>query len=445
VTPPRAGELTALWGWGRSSVVRARELCSEDLAADTRSAVLTRGLGRSYGDASLPAREGEPVACSRRANRLLGFDAGSGWLRAEAGLSLEELLRVFLPRGWFPPVSPGTSHVTLGGMVAADVHGKNHHHAGSLGRHVRRLRLRTGGGEIVDCSREENPELFFATLGGMGLTGHMLDVELRLERLPSPWIEQELELAPDLEGLLGALRGADAAWPFTVAWVDSFARGRQLGRGAVIKGRWAPAERAPAAAPAMRRAPAVPFQMPSWLLNPASGRAFYELYRRVQRRGRRIVHPQPFFHPLDSLRHWNRLYGRRGFTQYQCVLPDHELDGARELFELLARLRAEPFLAVVKEFGEQGEGLLSFPRHGLTLTFDIPIGRERTQGVIDALNERVLARGGRVYLAKDAFTRAEHFRAMQPHLAEFARVREKWDPQRRLRSALSVRLLGDEA
>jgi len=442
--PPSEGGLVPLSGWGRSRVVLAQEIASEDLAAATEDVALTRGLGRSYGDASLPAHEGDRVASAVRANRILAFDPDSGVLRAEAGFSVSDMVRSFLPRCWFTPVTPGTQYVTLGGMVASDVHGKNHHRSGTFGRHVRSLRLRTGEGKVVECSRQSHPELFAATLGGMGLTGHILEVEFTLERLASPWIEQELEIAPDLDTLLERLRAADD-WPMTVSWVDAFARGRHFGRGVVVKGRWADPARAPAEPPGDPFRPAIPFEMPSFLLNPLTGRAFYELYIRIQRRGCRIVHPEPFFYPLDAVRHWNRLYGRRGFTQYQCVLPGRDnTQAVRRCFELLQRLSATPFLSVVKDFGEQGEGFLSFPQPGLTLSLDIPIDRRRTQQVVDRLNELVLECGGRIYMAKDAFTRAEHFRAMEPRLSEWRRVREKWDPQGRLRSALSVRLLGDE-
>jgi len=434
--------LVPVSGWGRSQVVLARQLVSEDLDTATENVSLTRGLGRSYGDASLPAHEGDRVALSVRANRMLAFDETTGILRAEAGFSMADMMSTMLPRGWFTHVSPGTQYVTFGGMVASDVHGKNHHQAGSFGRHVRRLRIRTGGGSVLECSRDDHPELFLATLGGMGLTGHILEVEVSLEKLASPWIEQELDIAPDLDTLLRLLREADS-WPMTVAWVDAFATGRHFGRGVVAKGRWADPERAPAQPPGPRPRPAVPFEMPSFLLNNWTGRAFYEFYIRIQRSGRRIVHPEPFWYPLDFVRHWNRLYGRRGFTQYQCVLPDRD-QSVQRCFELLRRLGAIPLLSVVKGLGAEGEGMLSFPRPGTTLSLDIPIDRSRTQGVVDQLNELVLACGGRIYLSKDAFTRAEHFRAMEPRLPAWREVREKWDPQQRLKSALSVRLLGDE-
>ncbi len=437
---------TEVDGWGRTSRMQVELRSTGDLEADTRGAVLTRGLGRSYGDASVPATEGARVAGASRANRALSFDPSTGVLRAEAGLSMHDIVRSFLPRGWFSPVTPGTQYVTLGGMVAADVHGKNHHLHGCIGSHLRGLRLRVADGTIVDCGPERDRELFLATQGGMGLTGHLLEVELELERLSSPWIEQEVERCSDLESLLASLREAGSHWPMTVSWVDCFARGAQFGRGVVVKGRWAPAERAPAGPPGELFRPSIPFEMPNWLLNPWSGRAFYALYYRAQRRGRRIVHPEPFFYVLDSVRHWNRLYGRRGFTQYQCVLPEGaDIDGSLEIFETLQRMRAIPFLAVVKDFGAEGEGMLSFPRPGITLSLDIPVSARHTQRIVDRLNEIVIARGGRIYLAKDGFTRAEHFRAMEPRLPDWNHVRDKWDPERRLRSALSVRLLGDEA
>jgi decaprenylphospho-beta-D-ribofuranose 2-oxidase len=436
--------LVPVSGWGRSQVVLARELASEDLEAATENVCLTRGLGRSYGDASLPAREGDRVALSVRANRLLAFDESTGVLRAEAGFAMADLVHSLLPRNWFTGVSPGTQYVTFGGMVASDVHGKNHHQAGTFGRHVRSLLLRTGEGALVECSRDTHPELFAATLGGMGLTGHILEVEVVLQKLTSPWIEQEIDIAPDLETLLRLLREADD-WPMTASWVDAFAKGRHFGRGVVVKGRWADPERAPAQPPRRLPRPAVPFEMPNFLLNDWTGRAFYEFFIRIQRTGWRIVHPEPFWYPLDVVRHWNRLYGKRGFTQYQCVLPDeNDIGTVRRCFELLRSLDATPLLSVVKGLGAEGEGMLSFPRPGITLSLDIPIDRQRIQGVVDQLNELVLSCGGRIYLAKDAFTRAEHYRAMEPRLPAWQEVREKWDPQHRLKSALSVRLLGDE-
>ncbi len=429
-------------GWGGMSVP-GRELVGEDLAALTRGAVLTRGLGRSYGDSALPPPGVEELPSSILGDRILGFDETAGRLHAEAGLSLLAINRVFWPRRWTCPVLPGTQFVTLGGMVAADVHGKNHHVDGTLGRHVERLRLRLADDRIVSCSREEHPDLFRATLGGMGLTGHILEVTLRLQRIPTPWIWCESERVASLDAFLDALAAEATRWPFTVGWLDALATGGALGRGILYCGRWAAPGEAPTAAPAPRREKTVPLTLPDWVLNRLSMRAFNTLYfRRHPRRRRGIVHPEQFFHPLDALHHWNRVYGRRGFTQHQCVLPENERPGAtRRFLEELTRRGGASFLCVIKDCGPQGEGLLSFPRPGISIAVDLPV-RRGLQELIDALNERVIAEGGRIYLAKDGYTRRDHFQAMEGgRLAAFERARRVWDPMGRLKSCQSLRLL----
>lgn len=434
-----------LTGWGL--VPRpGSEVRSEDLEAITRDAVLSRGLGRSYGDSSLPAA-GERVAGTTLADRILGFDEETGLLHAEAGLSLGEINRLFWPRLWTCPVLPGTQQVTLGGMVAADVHGKNHHVHGTLGRHVERLRMRVADGRVLTTSREEEPELFRATLGGMGLTGHILEVALRLQPITSPWIWSESERIAGVDDFVAALRDAATDWPFTVGWFDALATGAGLGRGILLRGRWATSAEAPDEPPAPKRRFEVPFTLPSWTLNRLSMWAFNQFYFRKhpKRVKRGITHPESFFHPLDVVRHWNRIYGRRGFTQHQCVLPEGDRPGAaRRLLEELTRRGGLSFLCVIKDCGPEGEGVLSFPRPGISIAIDLPAG-PGIQELIDGLNERVLEEGGRIYLAKDTFTRSEHFRAMEPRLDTFDTVRRQWDPQRRLSSAQSVRLLGDDA
>src|SRR5262245_56625453 len=260
-----------LCGWGRYPVVRAEEREAEDLEAASAGAALSRGLGRSYGDASLPANGA--ALCTRRADRILAFDADSGVLRAEAGLSLRALNDVFPARGWASPVSPGTQYVTLGGMVASDVHGKNHHVAGCFGEYVRALRMRVGDGRVLEIDEASEPELFRATLGGMGLTGHILEVEVQLERIPSFWIWGRSERVADLDELLAALKAASARSPFAAAWVDATARGSALVRGIVTSGRYAEAHEAPSAPPRMRERLAVPFDLPGWCVGPWSIRA----------------------------------------------------------------------------------------------------------------------------------------------------------------------------
>jgi decaprenylphospho-beta-D-ribofuranose 2-oxidase len=379
------------------------------------------------------------------ADRLLSFDAGTGCLRAEAGYSLRELHRTFLPRGWVTPVSPGTQFVTLGGMIAADVHGKNHHRDGSIGRHVRTIRLRVASGAIVECSRTVEPDLFRATLGGMGLTGHILEVTLQLVRVPSPWMVGEKRRIGDIDEFLRALKQAAGEWPFTMGWIDCLSRGRHMGRGVLMCGRWATRDEAPARAPRHPTRLAVPFDCPSWVMGRSVGRLFNACFYRAHRPHPRqiVMHPESFFYPLDAIHHWNRLYGRRGFTQYQCVLPDAGGPAVvRGLVDVLTRMGGASFLCVIKDCGDEGEGLLSFPRRGVSIALDLPL-RHDTQTLVDALNEYVVAAGGRIYLAKDALTRPEHFRAMEPRIEAFKAVRRRWDPYGRLRSAQSVRLLGD--
>jgi FAD/FMN-containing dehydrogenase len=419
----------------------------EDLRRTACGQVLTRGLGRSYGDASLPPAGIGQVAGSRLADRILAFDRASGVLRAEAGLSLAEIIRLFLPRGFWPPACPGTQFVSLGGAVASDIHGKSHHLDGSFGRHVAALRLLLADGRVLDCSRDEHPDLFQATVGGMGLTGHLLEVELRLQRLPSPWIVGLTQRVADLTAMIAGLRQAAAEWPYTVGWIDGLARGSRLGRGVLIRGRWAERGEAPRDPPRPPRRLTVPLTLPGWVLSRPLVAAFNALYYRAHpaRPRRRLLDPERFFFPLDAVLHWNRIYGRRGFTQYQCVVPEAERPGAaRRVLEELTRRGGASFLSVVKDCGAEGEGLLSFPLPGISIAVDLPV-RRGTQELVDALNERVLAEGGRIYLTKDAFTRREHFRAMEgERLARFEQARRKWDPEGRLGSALSHRLLGAE-
>jgi FAD/FMN-containing dehydrogenase len=437
-----ADELISSWGGLRAP---GHERVSADLAGIVDGAALTRGMGRSYGDACLPVA-GDAVANCRLADRILEFDPESGRLRAESGLSLEQINRLFLARRWVIPVSPGTQYVTLGGMVAADVHGKNHHVDGCIGNWVDQLRIRLGDGRTVDCSREQHPDLFLATLGGMGLTGHVLEVTLRLRRVPSPWIMGESVRLHDLDALLGELRRSSERWPYTAAWLDCLAGGASFGRGVIIRGRWAETGEAPEKAPRRGYRVSVPFTAPNWLLSRLTLRmfngAFYRRHPKIPRP--RLVDPWSFFYPLDAVRNWQRLYGARGFTQHQCVVPRSA--GTAAVAELLQRFVAgggTSFLTVVKDCGPEGEGLLSFPRPGISVALDIPFS-DRTQGLVDSLNEHVLAVGGRIYLAKDAFTRPQDFAAMDPRAGEFLRVRERWDPERRLRSAMSQRLFETE-
>lgn len=435
-------------GWGLYPSLPGDEVESEALFQAASQARLSCGLRRSYGDAALPATATDIVCKTRPADRILLFDSATGVLRAEAGVSLRQLNLALLPRGWFVPVTPGTQNVTLGGMVAADVHGKNHHSAGCFGEHVRGVALLIASGAVIECGPESEPELFWATVGGMGLTGHILEVEVQLVRVEHPWIYEESERVADLEAMLAGLGNAASQWPMTVGWIDCLSNGSSLGRGILMKGRWATAADAPPAAPPVLKQPrTIPFTFPNATLNRWNMRLFNALYYRSHpptfRRG--IVSWEKFFYPLDGLRHWNRIYGVRGFTQYQCVLPNACGDsGMRGLLDLFIREAGTCFLAVIKDCGPEGRGMISFPLKGMSLALDFPVAGDRTQRLVDRLNEYVISNGGRIYLAKDAFTRPEHYRVMDSRLNAFLDVRRRWDPRRRLRSALSVRLFGDE-
>ena len=439
---PAPSAESRLTGWGRVPVVPGHQVRSEDLEAITLDVPLTRGLGRAYGDAALPAPLDTCIAGSTLADRILHFNPESGDITAEAGLSLDELYRALLPKGWFTPVTPGTRFVTLGGMVAADVHGKNHHVDGCFGRHVHALKLRVADGRVIACSRTDHPDLFFATTGGMGLTGHILEVSFRLVRVPSPWIYQDVQRVPDIDAFMDALRSSAAAWPMTMGWIDCLSKGSSMGRGVLFRGRWAESHEAPKQFPALHAPVPVPFTFPQGVLGVHTVRAFNALYYRLPRPRARVVHPTQFFYPLDAAGEWHRFYGPRGFTQYQCVLPASGGHGAaRRLLDVVTDGGGASFLCVIKDCGPEGDGLLSFPMAGTSIALDLAM-RDDTQALIDQMNERVIAEGGRIYLAKDALTRPEHFRAMESRLDRFLDVRRTWDPDGRIRSAQSVRLFG---
>lgn len=437
--------LHALHGWGHHPVVTAPALHTESLDRVAGEATLSRGLGRAYGDAALPAvGSARPVLVTPAADRVLSFDESTGVLRAEAGLSLGELARIYLPRNFFTPVSTGTQYVTLGGMVASDVHGKNHHSFGTFSKALRSLRIAVPDGRVVEASATEHPDLYWATIGGMGLTGHILEVEVQLARVSSPWIYEESWQAPNLDAVFQGL--ADSSdWPMTAAWVDTSIKGKSFGRGLVIRGRWARPEEAPAEPPGRRFSVDVPPIFPSGVMNPWTIRMLNLVWywRHGSRPKAHVTNPANHFWQLDMATNWYRGYGQRGFTQYQCVLP-RDVEVHKAFLARFQELGGHSFITVYKDCGDVGPGLLSFPQYGTSIALDIPITTPaRIQALVDGLNAFVIDHGGRVYLAKDAFTRVEDFAKMYPRLPEFVAVRDKWDPERRLVSAQSVRLFGD--
>jgi FAD/FMN-containing dehydrogenase len=379
--------------------------------------MLPRGLGRSYGDCCLD--DGGTLLTTRALDRVLAFDPGTGFVRCEAGVTIGELVREFAPRGFFPPVVPGTKHVTVGGAIANDVHGKNHHRRGTFGGHVRRLELLRSTGERLVCSREENAELFAATVAGLGLTGLVTWAELALAAVPGQAIEAETVALERLDDFPALAREADAAFEHTVAWIDCTAHGERLGRGLLFRGNHAPG----GAAGRSRRPLRVPFTAPAFLLNRFTVGAFNALYAAAHRRcaGRRLVSLDAFFFPLDALDRWNRLYGPGGLVQLQCALPhDGALEGTREILARIARAGAGSFLAVLKAFGPSpSPGLLSFPRPGLAVALDLPYRGAPTDRLLAELHAVVVDHAGAIYPAKDAHMSPATFARGYPRLAAF--------------------------
>ena len=437
-----------LSGWGNFPVVDCRLVTCRGSADLQRllgqdTTLIPRGNGRAYGDAALNP---ELTVSMLGLDRFLSFDAENGRLTCEAGVLLRDLLAVFVPRGWFPAVAPGTKFVTIGGMVAADVHGKNHHLAGSFARYVEALELALADGSLVASSRHEHPELFAATLGGMGLTGLILTVTSRLIPIETAYIRQETFKARDLAEVMEHFE-TSADWTYSVAWVDCLASGQNRGRGLFYRGEHASRAELPAAVRAQpllvapKRTKRVPVYLPGATLNGLTVRAFNALYYRLGAAANQtiIVDYDTFFFPLDNLLEWYRIYGRRGLAQYQCVLPKQaSRAGLRALLERVAKSGEGSFLAVLKLFGPQ-EGLLSFPMEGYTLALDFPV-RTKTLNLLDELDEIVAHHGGRVYLAKDARMKPMYLERGYPALGRFRQIREEAGAHRKFESALSRRL-----
>jgi decaprenylphospho-beta-D-ribofuranose 2-oxidase len=366
---------------------------------------------------------------------------------AAAGTSLHDLIRYLLPQGRFLPVTPGTRYVSVGGAIACDVHGKSHHVTGTFGAHVDGFDLVTADGTTRRVTPDGDPELFWATVGGMGLTGVITAATLRTIPVETGWVSVTTERHDDLSSLMAAMRGGDAAWTYSVAWVDTLSRGRSLGRSVLSRGEHATRDelderraRTPYPLPGEPRLTAPP-GAPSGLVSRASVRAFNELWFRKAPRHRtgELQTLATFFHPLDGVADWNRLYGPTGFVQYQLVVPDDADDLIHGVVETLAASGHASFLAVLKRFGPANDGMLSFPMAGWTLALDLP-ARPGLATLLDHLDDEVTGVGGRIYLAKDSRLRADRFAAMYPRREEFARVRDRVDPGHVLTSDLARRL-----
>lgn len=379
----------------------------------TGKSFLPVGLGRSYGDVCL--NHGGSLLRMHNLNRFLSFAANGGIVRCEAGMSLADLLTFAVPRGWFLPVSPGTKFVTIGGAIANDVHGKNHHLGGTFGRYVTRLELLRSDGSILECSADQNSEIFRATIGGLGLTGTILWADIQLKAISSPFIGMDSIKFSSLEEFFQISAETSQKYEYTVSWIDCISHGSE-GRGIFMGGN----HTSQLGKKPLPLSVALPFQFPEICLNHYSMRLFNEVYYHRQRAKsvHKVVHYNPFFYPLDAVLHWNRAYGPRGFLQFQCVMSRESFP---ELFSEVLRSGSGSFLAVLKEFGDSlSPGMMSFPQPGVTLALDFPFRGDDTLRLLKRLEHLVRAAGGRLYPAKDAAMEPESFKSFYPQYAKFA-------------------------
>lgn len=409
------------YSWGRYPAVEqeAVQLYWRDQSLPGKPSLLPYGQGRSYGDVCL--NDGGVILPTSGLQRFIRFDIDQGILRAEAGVTLAQILSLIMPKGWFLPVTPGTKFVSLGGAVANDVHGKNHHRAGSFGCHVTAFELLRSDGQRLLCTPDQNSDWFGATIGGLGLTGLITWVEIRLKRIGSDQIDQQIYRFRNLSEFLTLNDRLEPDWEYTVAWIDCLARGKRLGRGLYMAGNHAQGD---GRTITVIDKPGLSMHMdaPGFVLNRFSVSAFNALYYRKPRKAVSKIHYGGYFYPLDKIAHWNRMYGKRGFFQYQCVIPLDKAESAlSRILETIAQSGQASFLSVLKKFGEnKAPGLLSFPRPGITLALDMPNRGNKTLGLLDRLDEITRQNRGAVYPAKDARMSAEAFDLYFPAWKSFS-------------------------
>jgi decaprenylphospho-beta-D-ribofuranose 2-oxidase len=436
-----------LAGWGRYPVRECTvwQPTTADGLHDTLIPLKTsiaRGNGRSYGDASMNM---DATIDMRRLDRLIAFDEATGTLACEAGVLLSDLVASLVPRGWFPPVTPGTRMVTIGGMIASDVHGKNHHAAGSFCDYVDWLDLDLGDGRVKRCSPNQNIDLFAATCGGMGLTGIIVRASFRMLKIETAYMRQRTIRVPDLEQALNVFEQSHSS-TYSVAWIDCMATGKSLGRSVILLGEHAtrdeldPGRRASPLSRLIRKPKTIPIDFPNFALSGFNVRIFNHLYYALQCPGDAVVDLDPYFYPLDAILEWNRIYGKHGFLQYQSVLPLATSEkGMRRLLEAISAAGAGSFLAVLKRMGPQSFGMLSFPMEGYTLALDFPATLDNF-ALLERLDAITADHGGRVYLTKDARVSPERFAAGCPRLNEFRKLRAQYGLDQSFSSLLSQRL-----
>ncbi len=435
------------WGMYPSTEAEVRSFATTDEATQLMQEwkeLIPRGLGRCYGDSSLSSH----ILSTLKFNRFLDFDREQGILRCQAGLSFKEILDVIVPAGWFLPVTPGTKFVTLGGAIAADVHGKNHHGEGSFSTHLDTLRLLAPGGHVYDCSRTENPEIFWATCGGMGLTGVILEGTFRLKKIETAYIVEESTKTKSVDELYKLFEGS-MHFTYSVAWIDCLAKGKNLGKGILLNGEHAKlgelnkdAQRAAPLKLPKKLKLSVPFKLPSFTINPLTVKAFNTLFYAKAKSGQHqhVVDYETYFYPLDGIHSWNRVYGRKGFAQYQFALPpERSFDGMVKILEEIAAARMPSFVSVLKYFGKSETGPLSFPLEGYMLALDFPI-TDRLFPFLDRLDDIVSDCGGRIYLTKDSRMKPEMLQKGYPRLAEFLKIKQQLDGGKVMQSMQSKRL-----
>ncbi|MFC9604943.1 FAD-binding protein [Streptomyces niveus] len=452
IAEPVTDDIVSVTGWGRTAPTAPARLVRPRSYEETARAVrdcgtrggIPRGLGRAYGDAAQNA--GGSVIQMTALDRVLSVDTEAGTVSCEAGTSLHRLMEVLLPLGWFVPVTPGTRHVTVGGAIGADIHGRNHHVSGSFSRHVLSLDLLTADGSVHKVV--PGTPLFDATAGGMGLTGVILAATFRLHPVETSLMSVDTERATDLDDLMARLTTSDHAYCYSAAWIDLLARGSSLGRSVLTRGNHTPLAELPARARrrplAFRptRLPGAPSYVPEGLLRRKTAGLFNELWYRgaPRRRTGELRRVPAFFHPLDGVPHWNRLYGRGGCVRYQFAVGHGQEEALIRIVRRIVRRGCPSFLAVLKRLGAGDPGWLSFPMAGWTLALDIPTGPTGLGSFLDELDQDVAAAGGRVCLAKDSRLRPELLAAMYPRLDEFRSLRAELDPRAVFVSDLSRRL-----
>jgi decaprenylphospho-beta-D-ribofuranose 2-oxidase len=433
--------------WGNYPVMESDERnfsLLEDIRkyVQTANGFIPRGNGRCYGDASLAAY----TICTTRFDKILSFDIQTGTFECESGITLDQVLEVIVPKGWFLPVTPGTKFITVGGAVASDVHGKNHHVDGCFSHHVEEMDILLADGSLITCSSGRQTDLFEATCGGMGLTGVITRVKFRLKKIGTAYIRQKQIKAANLEEVL-RLFEEYKDYTYSVAWIDCLKKGSGFGRSILILGEHAEKDelndkqkKAPLELPKKRQV-VFPFSLPSWVLNTFTVKAFNFLYygKNFKREIDNVVNYEPFFYPLDAILHWNRGYGKKGFIQYQFVLPLESRQGLIGILQRISDKGLGSFLAVLKIFGKQ-ESLIGFPMEGYTLALDFPV-RKGLFEFLDELDKIVLQYGGRLYMSKDARMKPEILRAGYKHLPQFLSIVKKYNPEGRIHSAQSDRLL----